>query len=200
MQNRNSENKTIKTLIIVAVIVLLGVGVAYAALSASLTITFNKVTQSALSWNVAFTGSTVTPTVAGTSDTGRLCGNATVTPTSVSVADTSVSKPGDKCTYELTVRNSGTVTAKLSSITPTAPTGTGVTCDTATNGNMVCGNISYKLATDAAGTTDLALNSTITPSTNQTIYLIISYVPTDTVDNTSVTQSNAKFTLSYNQA
>ena len=192
------QNKNLRFILLVAAILLVGVGVAYAALSTTLNITFNKVTQNALSWNVAFQTGTVTPTAAGTSATGRVCGTATVTADSVTVAETSVSKPGDKCTYQLVIENTGTVNARLSSITPTAPTST--TCETASEGVLACGTISYKLTTDAAGTTAFTSGGTLAAGATQNVYLVVSYIPTTTVSETAVSQSNGKFTLSYTQA
>lgn len=192
------QNRNIKFLLLLAVFLMVGVGVAYAALSTTLDITFNTVTQNALTWNVAFQAGTVTPTVGGTSSTGRSCGTATVTADSVTVAETSVSKPGDKCTYELVIENTGTVDARLSSITPTSPSSK--TCQTAAGGLLECDNISYKLTTDAAGTTEFTSGGTIAADATQTVYLVISYIPTTTVQATADTQTNAKFTLSYTQA
>ena len=137
------KSKELKFLLLVAAIFVIGTGIAFAALSASLTITFGTITQNSLTWDVAFQGSSATATPGGTSATGRSCGTATITSNSVTVAATTLSKPGDKCTYELTVANNGTVNAKLSTITPTAPTSTA--CGTLSTGNMVCGNITYKV-------------------------------------------------------
>ena len=191
------KKEELKFVLLVAAILVVGVGIAYAALSTTLSITFGTVTQSALSWNVAFTGTSAPVTAAGTSDTGRSCGAATVTATSVTVADTSLSKPGDKCTYTLTVKNSGTVAAKLNAITPTAPSG--ISCGTAAGGNLVCGNITYKLTTDAAGSTLLTTGGALNPNNTQTIYLVAMY-NANTLQSTAITHTGAKFTLSYVQA
>lgn len=198
MKKKLLQSENLKFILLVAVILTVGVGVAYAALSATLNITFNRVTQNALTWDVAFHEGTVTPTVGGTSATGRTCGTATVTADSVTVAETHVSKPGDKCTYELIVENNGTVDAILSSITPTAPTETA--CATATGGVLECGSVSYKLTTDSAGTTNFTSGGTLAVGASQTVYLVVSYKPTDTVSSTAVTQNGGKFTLVYTQA
>ena len=191
------KDQNLKFILLVAAVLLLGVGIAYAALSTTLTITFGKVTQSALSWNVAFEGSSATATVGGTSATGRTCGTATITATSVTVADTTLSKPGDKCTYTLKVKNSGTVGAKLNTITPTAPTD--ATCATATGGNLVCGNITYKLTSDSSGATVLPTGTSLAAGGTQTMYLVVSYNASG-LQSTAITQTGAKFTLSYTQA
>ena len=192
------DNNNLKFLLLVAAVLVVGIGIAYAALNTTLNITFNKVTQNAITWNVAFEGSTATGTPSGTSATGRVCGDASITASSVTIADSSVSKPGDKCTYELSIRNSGTVDAILNSITPTAPTST--SCSVATSGNLVCGNITYKLTTDAAGTTLFTSGGTLAAGTADTIYLVVAYNPTDEVQGTAIVQEGAKFTLAYTQA
>jgi len=191
------KSKNLKFTLLVATILLVGVGIAYAALSTTLTITFGKITQSALSWNVAFEGSSATGTASGTSNTGLTCGNATITATSVTVADTTLSKPGDKCTYTLTVKNSGTVDAKLNAITPTAPSDT--TCGTSTGGTLICGNITYKLTSDQAGSNVISTGTTLASNNSQTIYLVVSYNASG-LQSTSITQTGGKFTLSYVQA
>ncbi len=190
------KSKELKFLLLVAAIFVVGTGIAFAALSATLTMTFGKITQNSLSWDIAFQGSSATPTVGGTSDTGRSCGTATITATSVTVADTTLSKPGDKCTYELTVKNNGTVNAKLSTITPTAPTSTA--CGTLSGGNMVCGNITYKLTTDSTGNTVLPADTTLNAGASQTMYLVISY-NSNALPGSAITQSGAKFSLVYDQ-
>jgi len=190
------QKKDLKLLLLIAAIFVVGTGIAFAALSATLTLTFGTITQNSLQWDIAFQGSSASPTVGGTSATGRSCGTATITSTSVTVAATTLSKPGDKCTYELTVANSGTVNAKLTSITPTAPTST--VCGTLSSGNMVCGNITYKLTSDSTGNTLLPTNTNLNSGATQTMYLVISY-NADTLSDTEITQSGAKFSLVYDQ-
>ena len=127
-------------LLLIVAVLLVGVTVAYAALSATLNVTVNKVTQNAGSFSVVFnnTGSSVAATtVGGTSATGRSCGTATITASSVTISDTQLSKPDDSCQYTLVLKNTGTITAKLVSITPTNPSGT--TCSTSSGARMICG-------------------------------------------------------------
>ena len=191
------QSNNLKALLVIALVLLAGVGIAYAALSTTLTMTFGNVTQNALTWNVGFTGSSATATEGGTSSTGRICGAATITANSVTVDNTTLSKPGDSCTYALKVKNSGTMPAKFNTITPTAPTG--ITCQTASGGNLVCGNITYKLTSDAAGANIITTGNTVAVNTEQNIYLVIIYSGED-VNDDAVTQSGAKFTLNYIQA
>ena len=194
------QNKNLRFLLLVAAILIVGVSIAYAVLSTTLTITFSKVTQNSIDWNVAFDTTTnpVEGTPAGTSATGRTCGDATVTANSVTVANSGVSKPGDKCTYQLSVKNTGSILARLAEINTTQPSvgGTPMSC-TVSGASMVCNKITYKLTTDAAGTTLLATNSTIAASASQAVYLVVMYNDED-VTATAQTQTGASFSLVYN--
>lgn len=195
MKKNNTE--TLKLFLLLGGILVLGVGVAYAALSTTLTVTFGKVTQNAITWNVGFQGTSATGTSSGTSSTGLSCGSATITASAVTVADTTLSKPGDKCTWTLTIKNSGTVAANLGSITPTAPSS--VSC-TNSGASMVCGNITYKLTTNSGGSTLLTTSAgNLTAGSSLTVYLVAEYTGT-TVNSSAVTQTGGKFTLVYNQA
>ena len=189
--------------IISSVVLLLGVAVAYALLSTTLNVTINTVTQSVQTWNIAFGSSSYTPTKLGTSDTGRTCGNATVSGTVLTVAATTLSKPGDGCRYSLTVKNSGTIAAVLNSISVTNPSGNGVgTCTTSTSkATLTCGNIVYKFTTDTTGNTEVAVGSSgqsIAAGATATFYLTILY-NSDGLQSEALTQTNAKFLLNYQQ-
>ena len=191
-------NKKYIILLSGGVICLLLISVAYAAMSSQLTLSVNKVTQTAQSWNVALTTGTLTATVEGTGDTGRSCGTATATATAITVNNTTLSKPGDGCVYTFVVNNTGTIAAKLGTITPTKPTST--TCGTASGGNMVCGNITYRVTTNSAGTTIAkSSNTSVAAGGTKTLYLVVRYTGTD-LATSAVTQSGAKFTLPFNQA
>ena len=196
-KNTKKNQKDLSTIVLLLIVVVVGMSIAYAALSATLTVKVNSLTQNSLSWNVAFQTGSVTGTPGGTSGAGRSCGTATVTTNSVTVADTELSKPDDSCTYALTIKNTGSIDAVLGTITAVSPTSTSCTNSGA---SMVCGNITYKLATNSDGSTLLATNSTLA-KTNGTlpVYLIIKYTGT-AINTSNVVQSNGGFTLVYNQA
>ena len=190
-------NKRLSLLTIVSalIVAIVGITIAYAALSTSLSITTSNITQNILTWNVGFQGSSATASVGGTSDTGRSCGTASITSTTVTVAATTLSKPDDSCTYALVIKNSGTIGAKLTGVTATSPTST--TC-TNNGASLVCGNITYKLATSNTGSPVLATNSTIAAGESQNVYLIVSYTGSE-LNNSAVTQAGASFSLVYSQ-
>jgi len=191
----NKERKNMYISIIALIIGIIGVTIGYAALSATLNVNFGNVTQNAITWDVGFIGTTVEGASDGTSDTGRSCGTASITPSTVTLGATSLSKPGDKCTYPLTIKNNGGITAELTSIIPKIPTS--ISCDE-TSSSMICGNITYKLTSDAAGETPLSVNSTLDIDKEITAYLVVAYTG-NTLNTADITQSNGGFTITYSQ-
>ena len=193
------DKKTIYAVLVAIVIAGAGLSIAYAAMSTTLTTTFGRVTQNALTWNVGFdtTSTSVSATAAGTSATGRSCGTATIATGTVTIGDTTLSKPGDKCTWAVTIRNSGGIGAKLSSIAGTQPSGN--TCSTQT-GTMTCGNIKYSVTTDTAGS--IVLKSGTSLAANQTLaaYIVAEYVPTNAVQSSAITQTGATFKMTWAQS
>ena len=177
------------------IVVIIGITIAYAALSTSLSITTNKITQSSLSWDVGFTGTSATASVGGTGNTERSCGQASISTTAVTVADTKLSKPDDSCTYTLSIKNNGTIPAKITAINPTQPSGT--SCSVASGGELVCGNITYKLASDTSGTL-LTTNTTLSVNQTKTVYLIVKYTGTS-VNSTTINQTGASFSVVFSQ-
>lgn len=155
---KNLKRNNLNIIIFTLVISLGCLTLAYAVLSATLNISFGNVTQNAITWDVGFEGTTVEGVSGGTSDTGRSCGIASITSNTVTLATTSLSKPGDKCTYPLKIKNNGGIVAELTAITPRSPTDTSCT---ANGSSMICGNITYKLTNDTEGTTPLSLNTTL---------------------------------------
>ena len=104
------RNRKIKTLSLVALIVaVLGLGVAFAALSSKLTINGSAKAQAG-SWNIHFTKTLDMPT--------QTTGNAsftepTLSDTSILGFKATVTKPGDSVTYYFDIVNSGTVDALI---------------------------------------------------------------------------------------
>lgn len=199
-----SRNKKLTQILVAIVLTIAGLSVAFAALSATLNITTSSVKQNPVEWDVGFVGSSATPTAGGSSSVGRTCTNATVSKTQVTIASgIELSKPGDSCTYQLTIKNDGDIAAYLNSITPTAATGTGVSCtttagSTTTSAKLVCGNITYTLAGSANGNTNFVTGTTLNASQSTTVYLIAAFTGT-TPASTQVTQSGAAFAINYIQ-
>ena len=182
-------------------VMILGLSIAFAALSATLNINFGNVNQTVQTWNVGFdtTGSPKAATASGSSATGRTCGAATITATTVTIANTELSKPDDACRWDLVIKNSGTINAKITGITATNPTGTGVSC-TGSGAQIVCGNITYTLAKNTGGSTLLSTSDTIPATTGNTlnVYLIAKYT-SNTPAAEAKTQQNASFKITVGQ-
>ena len=191
-----NRRKDIYVILGVLLLAVVGLSVGYAAVSSTLSWHFSSVKQSPLNWNIGFVGDSASPIVSGTSSIGRGCGMASVTPSTVSVTDTLLSKPQDKCTYELVIENSGDIDAKVSSITAIRPNYT--TC-TSTNGNMVCGNITYRLTTDLVGDNILPINTVLEAGSKMKVYLAVSYTGDELNLETSI-QSGGSFLVVYAQA
>ena len=188
------EKTNKQTMIIVAFLCacLFGLAVAYAALSTALNITFGTVTQSALTWNVGFETGTITGTKTGSA----VCGEATATASTVSIANTTLTTLHDKCVYKLKIKNTGSVDAELATISAKTPTST--SCDTSTTSKMICGNITYRLTSDQAGQSLLGTSNTLVASTGTLdAYLIAEY--TGTTTGSSNEQNSGGFTLNYTQ-
>ena len=191
------EKKNNQTLIIVAILCagLFGISVAYAVLSSTLTITISQLTQQGLSWNVGFEPGSVSGTKTGSTD--AVCGVATVTASSVSIANTVLATYGDQCVYPLTIKNTGSIAAELSTIAAATPAS--VSCNTDTTSQMVCGNTTYKLTTDLAGSSLLGTGNVLA-ATNGTlnVYLTVSYTGS-TTGGSDTDQNGGGFTLAYTQ-
>lgn len=189
--------RNLQVILVGTILMIVGLSVAFAAMSTVLTITTNTVrNDTTVTWNIGFQGTSATATAGGTSATGRSCGTATITSTSVTVASTTLSKPDDWCRYSLTIKNSGTITGTLTGIDATAPSST--TCSQASGPTMVCGNITYKLTTDQDGNTALTTGGTLAANATRTIYLFVRYTGAS-LSSTQITQSGGSFSLTYSQ-
>ena len=192
---KSEEKRNNQTMIIVTILcaALFGLAVAYAALSATLNVTFGSVGQTSLTWNVGFEPGSVTATKTGS--TAAVCGEATVTASTVSVGNTVLATLHDKCVYALKIKNLGSVDAELTSVATKTPSG--IACDSSVTSKMVCEDITYKLTTDSAGLSLLGLNNTL-PSENGEldVYLTVEYAGTD---GSRAQQSSGGFTLNYVQ-
>ena len=190
----NEERKKQSSLILTGILcaALLGISIAYSALTAALNITMGRITQNALSWNVGFETGTVYATKFGSAT----CGVATVTEDTVTVSDTTLATINDKCSYPLKIKNTGSIDALLTTIAPKTPISTACTSNGA---SMVCGNITYKLTTDVYGSSLLTSNRELSASNGTLdLYLIAQYTGTEATEQ-AVIYSNAGFTLTYSQ-
>lgn len=190
------------------VVVVLFLTVAYAALSKTLNIKFGNVVQQAATWNVGFetgvkAGVATGDTVSGVAAVS--CGNATATATTVSGISMVLAKPGDKCTYTFTVKNAGSINAKIASVTFTPPSGITCTNDSAyQNTGRVCGNVTYKLLYDSASSTstpkvgDVLNAKSGSTATTKTVVLTAEYTGV-TFSGVEIEHSDFAYTILYEQ-
>ena len=201
------NNKNVMTIALVAIVALIGITIAYAAtLSRPLNITANTIMNSN-QFDVHFKSQssisgTASNSITGTT-TGITCGTATASGATVTVADTTLNLPGDTCTYQLTVQNASTVNVKLNSI---AKIDSGTQCGSVSGAAFTCGNITFKLATNAAGTTALTTSQTIakksgSTATEATIYLVVTHKDHDAsgLVSSTTTYTGKGFKLTYAQ-
>ena len=182
-------------------LVLFGISIAYAALSQTLTTTYNRISQSSQTWNIGFVSGTITGQVVTNSSNSLNCGTATATATTISGISPTLSDVGDKCSYTFTIKNDGSIDGKISSITITEPLGQ--TC-TKTGSTMVCGNITYMLHYDSANSSTLvSVNNVIekkngSTATTKTVVMTIEYTGTTAAEE-DFTQSGFSYSLLYAQ-
>ena len=194
MEQEKYKNRQSMIIIAILCACLFGISIAYAALSATLNITFGNLTQTALTWDVGFEPGNITGTKLGSSN--AVCGEATATKNSVTLANTTLSTLHDKCTYKFTIKNLGTVDALLASIASKTPTS--MSCDTSVTSKMICNNITYTLTSNQEGTALLGVNNTLVANTGTLdVYLIAEYTGTETGGGND--QTNGGFTLNYTQ-
>ena len=184
------------TVVIFLCLTFLALGIGYAALSATMNITSNKVTENALTWNIGFQSESVSGVPSGSDTSYMQCGTVTANASQVSGVRAILSDVGDKCSYTLHIVNSGDIAAKISSISTTNPTG--YTCTT-TGSTMVCGDITYKLRyTSSTSTSYLAVNDSFAASGTTPVYLTIEYTG-NTAAADDFEQNNFGYTIVFGQ-
>ncbi len=194
------RKKLVLSFMIVAFVMLLSISIAYAALGTTLTVTVNKVTQNAMTWDIGFQTGTVSG-VATTTNSLASCGSATATTDTISGITTTLADVGDKCAYTFTIKNNGTIGGKISAIDITKPTNT--TCTTS-GSTMVCGDITYKLHYDNEASSSLvAIGDTIAAKsgsapTVKTVVLTIEHTGT-TASTTDYDQLDFSYKITYGQ-
>ncbi len=194
MENNIKKNNHSTVIIAVLCAALLGVSIAYAAMSSTFNLTFGQVATNALTWNVGFEAGEVSP-IAKASSTATVCGTATVTTSTVSVENITLNALNDKCVYKLKVKNTGGVPAELSTVVPKTPSGSA--CDTTKTSEMTCGNVTYKLTTDEEGLSLIGLGNTIAQTSGTLdLYLVAEFTGTELEKEESQTAGGFAITFS----
>ena len=180
------RRKTVLTIILIITSCLsLIMVIAFALLSTNFTINFGNITKPSQTWNVFIQNATYTANTGNgdTSTAGRHCPGGSATANQISInSGISLSKPNDYCSWAFTVKNDGTIDAKLSSITAT-----GVTDCTFSNSEVVCGPIKYYIATNSTGTSKLAVNAVVSKNNGTATYYMIAKFNQSSILTTGVT-------------
>ncbi len=181
--------------LLVLIISVFGIGIAYALLSTTLTIS-GTTTVAAATWDIHFTNLTASST-----------GDATYTlpqfETTTSLTDYQIilTKPGDSVTFNFDIYNEGTINAKLSSIVKNTPQCNGVAGSStgSTDGPIVCNNITYTF-TYSDGT---AINAEdlLNKKETKSVKLTLGYNSSASqVPQNDVAITNLDITMIYSQA
>ena len=204
-----NDNKVKNIILVVLVIGLVGMTIAYAALTQTLYIRDNEVTITT-DWNVHFANtaghtSAVASSTGGGATTAVVNQQPTLTSTVISGLRATFRKPGDKVVYQFDIVNEGGIDAKLQSATLTTPTCTS-TDQTVSSSTLAtfCEKINYTIVytgtSDAPSTNDdlLATSPNNVRHCTLTVELDPSTEITD-IPNGDITVSNIEATFLYVQ-
>ena len=192
MNSRRNQKQyfAVGSILLLAIIALT---IGYASMSQTLKITSSGSVNPG-TWKVGFT--TIEQTASGSATCPSASGTNSAT---VTISGIVLTKPGDSCTYVATVKNSGTISAKLSSAgTATTPTITGTGTNATTDATTVKNNTTFTIT--PSSTIDTT-NDTLTTNATGTVTMKVTYNSgATTLPSASVTISNWSYTLPFVQA
>ncbi len=190
------KERKIKVLSVAALLVaVLGLTVAFAALSQTLTIN-GSATVNTASWDIHFKNLS-TPT---------LTGNAAVTTaptidtkgTTIGNYALKLTKPGDSVTYTFDVENKGTINAKISELVKAAkPTCTGTGAAAAADAKIICDGLTYDL-TYTDGGAAVAKEDTLNANETKNLTLKLAF-ESNSLPADDVSISDLGITITYAQ-
>ena len=186
-----SKNKKITLIIVFLSVALVSLTIGYALMSSNLKINTTGMVTPA-SWRIHFIDSSSTTqgsaTVSGLpekTDTTELSYNCTLT------------KPGDQCKVDATIKNDGDINAKLALITKLDPTYTGTDEDVALMKENTVYNVKYN---NIDSSTILSKNPTLTPGSEATVTIVFGYKrEATTLPSNTISVSNLGVQLLYEQ-
>lgn len=194
------KERKIKTLSLVAIILaVLGLTVAFAALSQTLTIN-GTASVDAATWDIHFANlSSVTTSGTASVTTAPTIKDSVDGKKSTIIGDYDVvlTKPLDGISFNFDVTNAGTIDAKLETLTknikPVCTSNSGVTADETT----VCDGLTYKLTYTDTGT-EVAQNDILDKGVTKNMTLTLEY-DSESVPSDDVTISGLGIDLKYVQ-
>lgn len=188
------NNKVQNVLLGVLAVGLIGITVAYAALTQQLKIEGTAKVASS-KWDIHFANLVGTNTGYATlaTDAGKLAIQSDTTSMSGNLG--TLKAPGDTISYAFDIVNAGDINASLGSFNITTPT---CTSTDQTNAQAVCGNLTYTL-TYADGS-EIKVGDTLKKGETKSAELIISSKDTSVIATQDVSVGNINATFLYNQA
>ncbi len=189
-----------KTYIIVAIFLsIVGISIAYAALSQQLQIkTSTTVQSSQTSWNVHFIKAD------GCFTTGNVkIGTMTIQNTSITISNFILQTPGDEIRCYFHIKNEGQINAKISSIDYKEPTFTGSGTSKTTDEALIKNNLSHTIELYNNGNDAKALPTGEKFYVGIDRYCRVRFTLSNamtTLPTNSVTFTNATYTINFEQA
>lgn len=184
------KNREVKIIAVVALLVaVVGLSVAYAALSTTLEISGSATINSA-SWDVGFVKGSHTTTG------GATFVEPTVSSTSITGYSAKLTMPGDSVTYNFKITNQGSIPATLGTVNIGSISCTGTDSAEAA---ATCANLTYSV-TYADGTAIKVGDSLAVGATKDAKITITFNAGATTVPTNPVTVNGMDVTLIYNQA
>ncbi len=190
------KERKIKVLSVAALLVaVLGLTVAFAALSQTLTIN-GSATVNTATWDIHFnnlseptlTGDAAVTTAPTIDTKGTTIGNYAL----------KLTKPGDSVTYTFDVVNSGTINAKITDLVKAdTPTCTGTGDSTTADAKVICDGLTYTL-TYTDGGAAVAKDDTLNANETKNLTLELSF-ESDSLPANDVEISNLGITITYGQ-
>ena len=190
----------IKVYIIIAIFLsIIGISIAYAALSQQLQIkTTTTVQSSQTSWNVHFKEAD------GCFTTGNVkTGTMTFQNTSITISNFILQTPGDEIRCYFYIKNEGQIKAKISSINYTAPTFTGNGTSKTTDETLVKSNFLNHIEIHYSDENNPALTQGFTLNAGEKVYCRVRFTLSNsmtTLPTNSVTFTNATYSINFEQA
>lgn len=188
------SNKVQNVLLGVLAVGLIGITVAYAALTQQLKIEGTAKVE-ASTWNIHFESLVGAQTGYATlaTDASKLAIQSGTTSMSGNLG--TLKAPGDTITYTFDIVNAGDINATLGSYNITTPT---CTSEDSTNATAVCNNLTYTLTYENGDA--IQVGDTLNKKTTKKAKLTISSNDTSVIATKDVAVGNINATFVYNQA
>ncbi len=177
--------------IFILILAVIGLSIAYAAMSEVLSITGTAKMNSA-DWNIKFNNLTVTKTGDATFILPKL------SDTSLLDYEVNLTKPGDGVTFNFDVTNNGNMDARIGTLTIEKPECVGTGSNSVNDAKTVCNNITYKLKN--LDGEDVKVGDFLEKKTTKTLQLSLIYdSDADSLPSDDVTVKGLNINIIYDQ-